>query len=136
MVWYLIILGLVDFMKRKVPVLLLLGGGILCAGLAVNQCVQGEMLWQECVVGMIPGVMLLVVAGITKKAGYGDGIVLMQMGIYLGWEKVFVLFCFSLLLLSGSCMVLLLLRKVNKNTRMPYISFLAITYLAVMLGGG
>lgn len=136
MIWYLIVLGIMDFWKRKVPVLLLLAGGIVFSGMGIKRCIQGEMLWQECVWGMIPGMVLLLVAGITKKAGYGDGIVLVQMGIYLGCERVLLLFCFSLLLLSGSCMVLLLLRKVNKNTRMPYLSFLAITYFVGMLGGG
>lgn len=136
MIWYLIVLGVMDFWKRKVPVLLLLVGGIMFSILAVNRCIRGEMLWQECVWGVIPGIVLLAVAGITRKAGYGDGVVLVQAGIYLGCEKVLLLFCFSLLLLSGICMVLLLLRKVNKNTRMPYLSFLAITYLIGILGGG
>jgi len=135
MVWYLIVLGFMDGWKRKVPVMLLLAGGVIFVGIAINRCVKGEMLWTESVWGMIPGMVLLVLAGITRKAGSADGVVLMQMGVYMGVKTIFPMFCFSLLLLSGTCMVLLLLRKVNKNTRMPYLSFLAITYFIERLGG-
>lgn len=136
MIWYLLVLGIMDFWKRKIPVLLLLAGGIGCLVMAVYRCMRGEMLWQECIWGLVPGMVLLAVAGITQKAGCGDGIVLMQVGMYLGCDRVLPLFGFSMLLLSGSCMVLLLLRKVNKNTGMPYLSFLAIAYLMERLGGG
>ena len=136
MIWYLLILGIMDFWKRKVPVMLLLVGAILFSVAAVYRCMQGEMLWQECVWGMVPGAVLLAVAGGTRKAGGADGVVLMQAGIYLGCRKVLPLFCFSLLLLSATCIVLLFLHKVNKNTRMPYLFFLAITYLIGTLGGG
>lgn len=135
MIGYLILLGILDAWKRKVPVLLLLAGGIVFGGMAINRCIQGEVLWQECIWGMIPGLVLLAVAGITGKAGYGDGIVLMQVGMYLGCERLLLLFGFSMLLLSGSSIVLLLLRKVTKNTPMPYLAFLAITYLIEMFGG-
>ncbi len=136
MIIYLMVLGFIDAWKRKVPIFLLLIGGMALAGAAIYNCIQGEISWLECICSMFPGLLLLAVARITGKAGYADGIVLMQVGIYVGGEKIWFLFCFSVLLLSVSCVVLLLLHKVDKNTRMPYLSFLAVTYLIGILGGG
>lgn len=135
MIFYLLVLGFFDVWKRKVPMWLLIGGMVF-PGVAIYRCIQGEMSWAECLCGLLPGLLLLSVARITGKAGYADGIVLMQAGMYMGGSRIGLLFGFSLLLLSVSCVLLLLLQKVNKNTRMPYLTFLAVTYVMAMLGGG
>ena len=133
--FYLLILGFFDAWKRKVPMWLLIGGMVF-GGVAIYRCIQGETTRMECICSALPGLLLLSVARITGKAGYADGIVLIQAGMYMGGSRIWLLFCFSFLLLSVSCVILLLLHKVNKNTRMPYLSFLAVTNLIGMLGGG
>lgn len=86
--------------------------------------------------GVLPGAGMLLLAKCSHKAGYGDGIVLMQLGFGLGYRQLLLLFSVSLLLLSGISVLLLLLKKVGRNTRMPYLTFLALTYVVWCIRGG
>ena len=47
---------------------------------AVYGIIVEEIAWYQPLLGMMPGVVLLVLARITEKMGYGDGIVLMMIG--------------------------------------------------------
>lgn len=133
---YLSILGVWDYRQRKVPVWLLATGAAAALGAGIYRCVQGELGWMEPLFGVIPGVFLLLMARFSGKAGYADGLVLTELGICLGYREVTLLFGFSLLLLSVCSIVLLLLRRVHKNSKMPYLSFLAVIFLVRQFGGG
>lgn len=135
-VLYLAVLGVVDGRHRQIPVWVLSGGGVLSVGIGMFKCIQEEMMWMEPVWGLLPGVFLLLIAWASKKAGYADGIVLMQLGWCMGWRNVLFLLCFSMLLLSGISVVLLLARKVEKETKMPYLTALSFTYLVWIILGG
>lgn len=126
---YLIILGIKDAKDRKIPLTWLMVGAIFLGGIGVRNCVLGEMNWWEMLLGVIPGVFLLAVAWLTGKAGYADGLVLMELGLCLGYRESLFLFGLGLSFLSIVSVMLLLLRKVKKDTRMPYLSFLAIVFL-------
>ena len=126
---YLLILSIYDIREKKVPVSLLAAGGI--GGLAVigYGCIMGENhLWHQ-VLGILPGVFLVIVAWITKKAGYADGILLGILGIIEGYRVGCLVLCFSLLILSGASIILLFLHKVGRQTQIPYIPFLSGTYV-------
>lgn len=126
---YLVILGIKDGKDRKIPLQWLVAGAVLLGGIGVWKCVLGEMNRWEILLGVIPGVLLLAVAWLTGKAGCADGVVLMELGLCLGYRESLFLFGFGLLLLSIVSVILLLLRKVKKDTRMPYLPFLAIVFL-------
>jgi len=130
---YLILLGIWDYRKRSVPLALLILGGILMSGMSVLRCVRGELSCMEMGIGILPGVFMLCLGWMTGKVGYADGIVLVQVGMYLGYKKGALLFCVSMLLLSLSCLILICLKKVQRNTKMPYFPFLAISYLIQIL---
>lgn len=134
--FYLVILGIADLRKRRIPVVLLGIGGVLLPGIGIYRGLQEELGCTEMVIGMLPGVFLVLVAWLTRKAGYADGVVLMQMGLCMGYREVLPLFCFSMLLLSVVSVILLFLRKVKKETKMPYLTFLAFTFLAWSIWGG
>ncbi len=133
---YFMSLGIMDLLKRRVPFFLLFVGGALLPGIGCYRCVQEELGWMEVIVGIFPGLFMVLVAWLTKKAGYADGVVLIQVGVCLGYHKALLLYCFSMLLLSGVCIILLIFRKVKKETKMPYLSFLAMAYLVQILLGG
>lgn len=133
---YLTVLGVWDCQERKVPLGLLIIGGAAAFSAGIYRCTQGQLWWMESLFGVIPGVFLLLVARLSGKAGYADGLVLIELGVCMGFREAILLFGFSLLLLSVCSMVLLLLRKVHKNTKMPYLSFLAVIFLVRQFGGG
>lgn len=126
---YLTILGIQDYREGSVSVLWLAAGVGILTGLGIYRCVQGELLWTEMLLGIIPGAFLLAIAGLSGKAGYADGVVLIELGVCLGYREIMLLFGFSLLLLSAVSILLLFLRKVRKNTKLPYLPFLAIVFI-------
>ena len=127
--FYLMILSIWDCKERRVPLSWLTVGTILLSGMGICKCLQRECQWTELLVGMLPGVMLTAVAWVTKKAGYADGIVLMQLGMFFGYRESMFLLCTGLILLSLVSVVLLCLRKVQRNTGMPYLPFLSAAFL-------
>lgn len=133
---YLVLLGIEDLKKRKVHVLLLGIGSVLFLGIGVGKYLLGELDWTELLLGMLPGLFLILLAWLTKKAGYADGVVLMQLGLYIGCREVLILCCCSMLFLSVISIILLFCRKVGRETQMPYLTFLAITFAVWKLSGG
>lgn len=126
---YLLILGIKDTKDRKIPTLWLAVGAVLLAGMGICRCLQGELAWMDILMGCVQGALLLVVAKVTGKAGYADGIVLIELGLCLGYRESAMIFCFSLFLLAICSIILLLFRKVRRDTRMPYLPFLAVVFL-------
>lgn len=126
---YLIFLSFYDFREKKVPCVLLAAGGmviIVCAG---AECLWSSREWTDIIRGMLPGGGLMTVAFLTKKAGMADGIVLMFIGVFEGFRSVMLLLCGSLFLLALCAGILLLLRRVEVNTRIPYLPFVCSAYL-------
>lgn len=123
---WLLVMSILDIRKRTVPVWLLVLGGILAA---ISVCQQNAFLAMG--MGMLPGIGLLLIAFLTKKAGYGDGIVLVILGMVSGGGESLLIFSISLFLSAIFSMVLLVLRKAGRNTRIPFLPFLTIGWLLV-----
>ncbi len=125
MIWLLSI-SVSDIRKRSVPVWMLAPGGVLAGIMFVSQ--QGAA---GDVPGILPGVILLVTAFITKKAGYGDGIVMLFLGIMSGGGESLLIFAAGLCFAAIFSLILLGLRKAGRNTRIPFLPFLAAAWLIV-----
>lgn len=96
---------------------------------------QGDMQLPEMIFGVVPGAVVLLIAKVSEKAGYADGVVLMELGFCLGYRCSLQIFCLSLFLLSVISVLLLLLKKVHRNTKMPYLTCLAVTFAFWQIGG-
>ena len=125
---WLLSISIMDVRSRRVPVWLLLLGGIPC--LAAEICREGGGF--SIVLGSLPGLLLLATAFATKKAGYGDGIVLLILGVALGYRKSLLLFGVSLFLVSICSLVLLVIRKAGRDTRIPFLPFLSVAWLILL----
>lgn len=126
---WLLAASILDIRSRRVPVWMLILGGIFAVLTAVCNC---EFTLAECVEmikGCIPGVILLLMAAATGKAGTADGIVLIFLGICMGSKICLAVFMLSLMLISLFSGVLLALRRVGRNTRLPYLPFLSAAWL-------
>ena len=134
---YLTVLAVFDWKEQKIP-LLLAGGGLLAA-LIVNlyRVIHNVENWRwlviSVVLGMLPGIYMLTVAYFTGKAGYGDGITLMSLGMFTDFKTCILLWGFSMLFLSLVSVALLCLRKANRDTRLPYLPFLTAVYAVGMM---
>ncbi len=129
----LIPLGIRDLKKRSVPV-----WGIL-VGFLVSACMTGWFLqmqltsWSGVAMALLPGMFLLLVAWLTGgKVGYGDGLCMLFIGEICGvWVGAEVMIL-SILESAAICGFLWITRRVQKNTRIPFLPFVAISFCAVM----
>lgn len=89
-------------------------------------------LLEKGIFGLIPGLLFLFLAKASKEAvGYGDGIILLFIGISIGfWQCLGVLFTALLGIFLAATMILILAGR-KKNVRIPFLPFL----LTGMAGG-
>lgn len=131
-VWLLGISAL-DICRRSVPLWTLAPGGVLAVLAVACHSEGGGIDFFVLLEGILPGVLLLLLAFFTKNAGSGDGIVLLFLGAAEGGGKGLALFGVSLFLISIFSIVLLIIKKAGKNTKIPYLPFLTAAWLLIML---
>ena len=73
---YLAALAMMDALRREVAVWILWVGSAAALISATILLAGGKASWPELIFGAVPGLLMLAVAGFTKEAGPGDGIVL------------------------------------------------------------
>ena len=126
---WLIAMSTFDLVEKRVPVWLLAAGGIPAMVISLYVYVTGKGSWDQILFGMIPGGLLLAVAAVTKKVGWADGIVLLIIGLLTNMWECMTCFIISLMIMSAVSLFLVVLKRVRKNTTLPYIPFLCAGYL-------
>ncbi|MDE6639635.1 MAG: hypothetical protein K2K63_03855 [Acetatifactor sp.] len=132
-VW-LVPMSIMDTRSKRVPVWMLWIGSAAAIGVLLYDGINGGLNgWQECR-ALLPGVILLAVAYATGKAGPADGVILMLLGVFMGYEDCVAASLGGLFLIALFSVVLLTLRRVKRDTRIPFVPFLAVGWLIVTCG--
>lgn len=126
---YLMVLGVFDIREKRVPVPLLAAGLMVGMGICAYNCLRDREQWMAVLPAIAPGIFLLLVAALTRKAGWGDGIVLTALGLSCGYKESVFLLVVSLFLMSIFSVILLVLRRAGRNTAIPYLPFLGLAYI-------
>ncbi len=116
-----------DIRWKKVPVTILSMGAIWAfIEMVINIVNQGFLkAFLLFLIAIVPGAGLMVLAYLTeRKIGFGDGIILMLIGALEGIGKVLLIFCVGLFLQSLFAVVLVMIGKADKQTRIPFVPFL------------
>lgn len=133
---YLIVLAVFDWREKQVPLILpVLGLAAAVLSRIYLMCRNPEewnWILVSALLGILPGLLMLAVAWITKRAGCGDGLVLLNIGLLTDYKSCILLLCCSMLLMSAFCAVMLLLKRAGKDTRLPYLPFLTVVYAIEM----
>ena len=134
----LLVVGSVyDWKYHSLPMWLLLIGGV-GGVIGIFFAWQGEIrsiteLWTA----LLLGVMGILLAYVTREQiGYGDGWILLIMGACLGVAQVVAALFWAL---AGVCIVsifLLMSKKGNRSSQIPFVPFLCVGSLVTILGGG
>ncbi len=123
-VW-LTVMSVCDIKRKRVPILLLCAGAVLAGVVLVYRGTGGEADVPGICKALLPGVVFLILAKATEKAGCADGIILIVLGLVEGYQSCLYICLGGLIsaaLISGT---LLMLRKVKRNTKIPFVPFLA-----------
>ncbi len=127
----LLVLAIIDLKKKQIPVVVVLAvtGVLLLIGIPLQYV---HLL--NVTAGILSGMILIVIAKVTKEAiGIGDGFVFVMLGAGLGVISSLLILFYALLLASIVSGVLLVIKRVSKKSRMPFIPFVFLSYLGVTL---
>lgn len=121
---FLGICAVYDGLERTIP-LSVVWLGIIAALVLHIQGLGGNEIWQSAVLSVIPGVIFWVLSYVTgEKVGYGDGWVLIMIGLYMGLWKCLLILVVGLIFSSMIVLILLMLRKVSREYQLPFVPFL------------
>lgn len=128
---FLLIEGIRDLQKHKVSMITVMIAGILGVIFQFGIIQENGL---KIIGGILIGIVLLSLAKITReKIGYGDGWIFVVTGIYLGFHSNMYLLLLSLSLASLVSICLLVFKKVNKKTELPFVSFVLPGYLLLFV---
>lgn len=115
-----------DVKTKRIP-LPLIGAAACGSFLAGAICLRnGTCSLQELAASLMPGAILLLVALLTREAvGCGDGLLLLVTGPLFGWQKMLLCLPAALLLTTFASVILLVLKKADRKTKIPFVPFLA-----------
>lgn len=86
--------------------------------------------------GMLIGILILILGKLTGgSVGIGDGLILIDTGVLLGSVDNLKLFCGGIFLAGIAALILLVFFRKNKKYELPFIPFLFITYVGMLLCG-
>ncbi len=113
-----------DVREKKIPLVVVWVGMALAVLLRV-QGAYGE--WSVLSVGLsvIPGLVFWLISLVTgEKVGYGDGWMLIMIGLYTDLWRCFLILLAGLFSESVAALVLLAARKISKDRQVPFAPFL------------
>lgn len=118
-----------DIREKEVSLWKLKVYGILATAISIWKLFSPEddllVLIFRLLAGLLPGIFLLILARITREAvGYGDGLILLFIGLSLGfWECIGIFFAGLLGIFLAAVLALLLFGR-KKSLEIPFIPFL------------
>lgn len=123
----LCICSVFDIRKKELPLMILITGFLVALGIEMWCIWKGLESVAGIAESLLPGVFLLLLSFCTReKVGYGDGLLLIVLGLFLGFFRCFLILCIGLIFSSAFALILLLFCKAEKNSRLPLVPFLTI----------
>ena len=127
---YIAALAVMDFKYRKLPLKTLLSGlFIAAAGCLCGREISPVLL----ATGGCMGIVFLLISRVSGESfGYGDSILILIIGIFLGfWNLMYLLLgAFSMAAVFSA--VMMIKHRFNRKSSFPFVPFLAAAYLGGM----
>ncbi len=116
--------AVIDGLKREIPIVIVWIGIIvavilrLCGTIGDGSAVMAAL-------SVIPGVMLWMISFVTReKVGYGDGWMLIMIGLFAGMWRCFLILLIGLISESLIVLVLLAVQRISHDRKIPFAPFL------------
>ena len=115
--------GYFDWKRREIPLSVSVIGGV--AGIIFCICEHRRI--NEIMVASAFGIVMLVFAKITNQViGYGDGVTMLMLGLFLPVESLLSMSLLAFGLAGAYALILLVVFHGKRNTQIPFIPFLTI----------
>lgn len=129
----LIMLGICsysDIKSKQIPVIQLCVFGILGV---IMHLFNSQQNWISLILGIGIGAILYVYSLLSQeKLGKGDAMIVMVIGIYMGFMKTLELLWISSIFAAGVGIVMIIYKKQKKNYEIPFVPFLMAGYLYLL----
>lgn len=127
---FLLIEGIRDFRRREISVISCAAAMII--GILIRLC-GGDLSWFDFLASLAVGGFLLLLSFLSNESiGYGDGLVMLAVGVLLGGAVAVKLLCFALFLCGIFSGILFLFRKAGRKSRIPFVVFLVPSYCVLI----
>lgn len=123
---YLISLSYSDMKRRKLSV------GVIVLGFLsalVFQAITGIESWRAVAGGILTGFLFMGISRLTEeKIGYGDSLLIIVLGTFLGMWKLLILLLGAFGLAAAVSILLMIKRKFTRKSMIPFVPFLTVAY--------
>lgn len=130
----LFLAGIEDIRKKEVRIIYIFAMGIVALG---GCFFREDFSWYGAFGGFIIGLCMIGISFISgEQIGRGDGMIIAVLGVLCGVRDTLGIVCFASLYMLVPAFVLLISRRGNKKTRMPFLPALFLGYVTSLLLGG
>ena len=128
----LVVIGIIDWKKREIPIWLLLLMSVAVSFFAT--CCENVSIWYRLAGALFGGVFFLI-SKFTKEAiGYGDSWLILLLGVHLGILEALQLLFLASVLAAVFAVFYLWKRRWKRSATLPFAPFISIAYIGVMFG--
>lgn len=121
---FLAVCAVFDSMRKQIPLVVVWLGMLAAICLRING-ITGEEGLTAAALSLMPGMGFFLLGFLTReKVGYGDGWVLLMIGLFSGLFRCFLILLTGLLLESVVAVVLLAFKKIQRDKEIPFSPFL------------
>lgn len=113
-----------DSVKKEIPLAVVWGGILLAVVLGIRGDL-GDVTWVTAALSVLPGVAFWALSRVTgEKVGYGDGWMLVMIGLFTGPGRCFMILLAGLMLESVVVLILLAVKRISTDRTVPFAPFL------------
>lgn len=127
----LVIEAVTDFKKNEVNIIFPV---LLAAAATVMFFFTKDISLINAIIGTGEGLLLILISLLTKgEIGMGDGILLAACGLMLGGRDNLIMFFFACLSSAVVSALIMLIKKADKKTKIPFVPFMIPGFLIMVL---
>lgn len=120
-----------DIKSRQLNIITLIIFAFL--GLIINFFIMDNKVGEICL-SLLPGIVMILLSFISNQSvGYGDGVVVGIIGLYVGLARVVVTGIFALIIAMFFSMVLVTVGNVGHRQTIPFVPFILISYVGGLM---
>ena len=121
MMLFLLISVIYDIKEQKIPTVWLWGNLLIGIVYRVFFWKEGDRM--DILFAMLPGMLIFIIAKITRQIGEGDGYLLMITGCFFSIQNHTKMLLLAFLITAGFSVGTVMIKRDKKNRRIPFAPF-------------
>jgi leader peptidase (prepilin peptidase)/N-methyltransferase len=132
--FFLAICAVWDAVKKEIPLLVVWLGMVTAVILRAAGVIETQSFGVLGAV-LLPGFLFWVISYVTReKVGYGDGWILLLIGLFIGAAKCMAVLMAALFAESVFLIIMMALQKIHRDNEVPFVPFLLVGLGVIMCG--